>query len=82
MQGAAAELGGRLQKVPHEIVQRQMPLLAQHNCLVFLLLGKMLPCSAPRVHGLIEHCGARTTLGHGLGVDAVELGKRPMGAGR
>jgi len=28
MQGAAAELGCRLQELPHEIVQRQMPLLA------------------------------------------------------
>lgn len=28
MQGAAAELGRRLQELPHEIVQRQMPLLA------------------------------------------------------
>ena len=28
MQGAAAEFGGHLQELPHEIVQRQMPLLA------------------------------------------------------
>jgi len=82
MQGAAAELGRRLQKVPHEIVQRQMLLLAQHNCQVFLLLRKILACSAPTTHGLIEHRAARTPIGHGLGVDAVELGQRPMGAGR
>jgi len=31
MQGATAELGRRLQKLPHEIVQRQMHLLAQRN---------------------------------------------------
>ncbi len=82
MQGAAAELGRRLQELLHEIVQRQMPLLAQSNRQVFLLLGKMLACSAPRTHGLIEHRGARAPLGHGLGVDAVELGQGPMGAGR
>jgi hypothetical protein len=67
MQGAAAEIGCRLQELSHEIVQRQMPLLAQRNRQVFLLLGKMLACSAPRTHGLIEHRGARTPLGHGLG---------------
>lgn len=82
MQGAAAELGCRLQELPHEVVQRQIALLAQRNRQVFLLLGKMLACSIPRTHGLIEHRGARTPLGHGLGVDAVELGQGPMGAGR
>lgn len=39
-------------------------------------------CSVPRTHGLVEHRGARTPLGHGLGIDAVELGQGPMGAGR
>jgi hypothetical protein len=82
MQGAMAELGCCLQGLPHEIVQRQMPLLAQRNRQVFLLLGRMLACSVPRTHRLIEHRGARTPLGHGLGVDAVELGQGPMGAGR
>lgn len=82
MQGTTAELGCCLQELPHEIVQRQMPLLAQRNRQVLLLLGKMLACSVPRTHGLIEHRGARTLLGHGLGVDVVELRQGPMGAGR
>lgn len=82
MQGATAELGCCLQELPHEIVQRQVPLLAQCNRQMFLLLRKMLACSASRSHGLIEHRGACTPLGHGLGVDAVELGQGPMGAGR
>lgn len=78
----ASMQGGCLQDLPHEIVQRQMPLLAQCNRQVFLLLGKMLACCVPRTHGLIEHRGACTPLGHDLGVAAVELGQGPTGAGR
>ncbi len=32
-----------------------MPLLAQRDCKVFLLLGQMPTCSVPQIHGLIEH---------------------------
>ena len=39
----------------------------------------MLACFAQRTHGLIEHIGARTPLGHGLGVDAESFGQGPMG---
>ncbi len=53
--------------LPHEIVHRQMPLLAQRTHQVFLLLGKMLACSVPRTHELIEHRSERMPLDRGLG---------------
>jgi hypothetical protein len=42
----------------------------------------MLACSVPRTHGLIEHRGARTPLGRGLGVDALKLFQGLIGVGR